>query len=247
MGISIDVQFIKRYVCENKEKCLKITGITVILIIALTIFLTNSLTKDNNVTVIDTSSSATITSEVENEKESEIELETKLEVVEEFIIIDIEGAVKIQGVVRLPAGSRVNDAVNVAGGLTADANTRNVNLAARLTDGDKVYIPKHGETDNQNNNSAPAGIITNSVNGGSQSASNGGNSSNTGITADGKVNINTATSEQLQTLSGVGPVTAQKIIEYRETVGAYSRIEDIMRVSGIGTRTFENLKNKITV
>ena len=122
-------------------------------------------------------------------------------------------------------------------------------------DGDKVYIPRQGEQNNSVNRSEPAGIITNFISNGSSISNAAGNSASasantanaTGNAADGMVNINTATSVQLQTLSGVGPVTAQKIIEYRESVGGFAKIEDIMRVSGIGTKTFEGFKDKIII
>ena len=87
-----------------------------------------------------------------------------------------------------------------------------------------------------------AGIVTNAV-----SNSSGGVLTDSTGGGDGTVNINTANSEQLQTLSGVGPVTAQKIIDHRESSGGFKKIEDIMKVSGIGTKTFEKLKDKINI
>ena len=247
MNIAINTNAIRRYILENKKKCLKIAGLALVLIIALAIYLTNNLTKDNSITITEEHGNEITIGEPGN-----VTSEAK----EELIVVDIEGAVRTPGVVYLKSGSRVNDAVLEAGGLTNNADTRGVNLAARLTDGDKVYIPIQGEQKSSFvNNSEPAGIITHLISDSSyissdsaDSAKVSGNSENAkGITADGLVNINTATSAQLQTLSGVGPVTAQRIIEFRESAGGFARIEDIMRVSGIGTKTFEGLRDKITI
>ena len=246
MSINIDMKAIKRYVFENKKKCLKTAGLMLVLMIALITWLTGSLTKDEGITVMEAHGNEIAADKAD---ESEMTAEAAVEK-EEFIVVDIEGAVRSPGVVYLPGGSRVNDAVEEAGGLTGDADTRNVNLASRLSDGDKIYIPKHGEEKSSPvNNSPPAGIVTHIVSNGSQAASEGASADSANHTGNtgGMVNINTATSAQLQTLSGVGPATAQKIIEYREAAGRFVRIEDIMRVSGIGTKTFEGFRDKIII
>ena len=138
-----------------------------------------------------------------------------------ILVIDIGGAVIFPGVLELPEGSRVYEAVEYAGGLREDADIRNVNLAAPLLDGEKIYIPTKEEAEQL------------SVSG-------------TGIPL-GKVNINTATSDALQTLNGVGPATAAAIIEYRTENGPFKKTEDLMNVSGIGKKTFEKLKEHIRV
>jgi len=250
MEIKFDVKATKRFILSNKKKCLKFTGIAFVLIVALTMYATGSLTNKGDIVLVDISSDEIAYEETDVPAATTEKTASDAEVQQEdeLMIIDIEGAVNFPGVVYLNIGSRVNDAVKEAGGLTGDANTRNVNLAARLTDGDKVYIPKQGEEKNTAvSNSEPAGIITNIVSGGSQSGAGDSSTANPGVGANGMVNINTATAAQLQTLSGVGPATAQKIIEYRETTGEYTRIEDIMRVSGIGVKTFEKFKDKITI
>lgn len=138
------------------------------------------------------------------------------------ICVDIGGAVRSPMLAELPEGSRVEDAIKAAGGLTEDADIENINRAEFLNDGDKIFIPK-SEVDEEGNPVSDPG------------------------TEGSKVNINTADSAQLQTLNGVGPVTAQKIIDYRSSNGRFASIEDIKNVSGIGDKTFEELKDDITI
>jgi len=171
------------------------------------------------------------------------------------IFVDVGGAVNINGLFALPAGSRVADAIEAAGGLKEDANVKYINRATVLYDGDRLYIP----TDNEvRNGTAPptAGQVTAS---GGYGGSGGNGStgsppyngpdetSDSNSTSNGLININTADSAELQKLNGVGPVTAQKIIDYRTKSGGFRRIEDITNVSGIGAKTFERLKSRITV
>ncbi len=149
---------------------------------------------------------------------------------ETIVVVDVAGAVKTPSVVYLDQGARVEDAIKAAGGLLDSADISAVNRASVLTDGQKIYIPQKGEEE-------PA-VSTN------ESAVQEAASSGSAVT---KVNINTASSEELQTLKGIGPSTAQKIIEYRTLYGAFGSIEDITNVSGIGEKTFENIKDQITV
>ena len=147
------------------------------------------------------------------------------------IFVDIGGAVKNPMLAELPDGSRVDDAIQAAGGLRQEADMTNVNRAEFLVDGQKIFIPSLALDEDGN-------LIEGASQAGSYSASEAG--------ASDKVNINTADSTQLQTLSGVGPATAQKIIDYRQSNGSFSSIEDIKNVSGIGDKTFEKLKDHIT-
>ena len=169
------------------------------------------------------------------------------------IFVDVGGAVNISGLFALPAGSRVADAIEAAGGLTDEANVKFINRAAILNDGDRLYVPTEAEV---RNGTAPptAGQVTSnggymggsgSVSGGSES--NKSETGNAGSPGQGLINLNTADSEELQKLNGVGPVTAQKIIDYRTKRGGFNKIEDLMNVSGIGAKTFEKLKDYITV
>lgn len=148
----------------------------------------------------------------------------------DVIVVDVDGAVVQPGIVELPAGSRVADAVAAAGGLAADADTQALNQAALLADGEKVYVPREGDD-------APAVASGGGATGGASDAA--------GEAA--AVNINTATLDELDGLPGVGPATAQAIIDEREENGPFTAPEDLMRVSGIGEKKFEKLANLICV
>jgi competence protein ComEA len=148
--------------------------------------------------------------------------------------VHVDGAVGSPGVVRLEGNDlRVCDAIEAAGGLKEGADTAGVNLAEPLTDGSKIHIPYEGEQA-VGEQDIPAGQTMTS-----------------GATGDGAatmlVNINTATSEELQGLPGVGEATAQAIIEERTANGPFATIEDLMRVSGIGEKKFAKLRSGICV
>lgn len=143
-------------------------------------------------------------------------------------VVHVDGAVRSPGVYPLSLDSpRVNDAVAAAGGLADDADTAAVNLAAPVADGAKVHVPTVSE------GVAPvASVATRTPVGTGEAA---------------LVNINTAGPDELQTLPGVGAATAAAIIEEREGGGPFSAIEDLMRVSGIGERKFEKIRDRICV
>jgi competence protein ComEA len=150
------------------------------------------------------------------------------------IVIQIIGAVVKPGVYTLPDGSRVQDAVNAAGGLLAEADANSVNLAARLDDGQQVNIPSQNSSQNApNTTSAPFNVVSTLT--------------PTAVSSTSLININTATVQQLDTLPGIGPVTAQNIVTYRQQHGPFQHIEDIMNVPGIGPVTFDHIQNLITV
>lgn len=138
------------------------------------------------------------------------------------VMVDIKGEVKDPGVYALKSTQRIVDAIQVAGGFLSEADQKQVNLAQKLTDEMVIYIPKVGE---EGVSSLPP--------------LNDGN--------DGKINLNQATVEQLETLPGIGPSKAEDILSYREEVGSFKAIEDLKEVSGIGEKTFEKLKNLISV
>ena len=146
------------------------------------------------------------------------------------VIVHITGAVPRPGIYALPEGSRVQDAIAAAGGFLAEAERTNINLAAFLIDGEKIDIPfAEGGSP-----VLPTPVGTNPVLPGSG-------------TSTELVNINTASSQELETLPGIGPTTAQKIIEYREQNGEFVSIEEIINVSGIGPGLYERIKDLITV
>lgn len=142
---------------------------------------------------------------------------------EAVIFVDIKGEVKKPGVYQMKVGDRVKDAIDAAGGLTAEADSQKVNLAQRVEDQMVIVVPKVGEEAE----AIPAGTT-------SKEASK-----------EGKVNINTATVEELKTLKGVGEKKAEAIIEYRKKNGSFKTKEDLMKVRGIGKKLFESFEERI--
>jgi competence protein ComEA len=155
------------------------------------------------------------------------------------IYVDVSGAVVKPCVVCLPAGSRVFDAVEAAGGLSELADTRTINQAAVLTDGEKIYVPTEDEVEA---GTVPATANDTAAPGGAGVSSGGGDA-----VRDGKIDINKASAEDLQQLSGIGPALSQRIIDYRDAHGAFKKTEDMKNVSGIGDKTFEKFRDVITV
>ena len=142
------------------------------------------------------------------------------------IIVDISGAVESPGVYMLQDGSRIFDLIEAAGGLTKDADINYINRAEILFDEAKIYIPSVRETSDLSPGST---VRTSSVSSGPS-----------------LININTADSETLQKIPGVGPSTAEKIISYRLSHGRFSSIEELTNISGIGAKTLEKMKGYIT-
>lgn len=145
--------------------------------------------------------------------------------------VHIKGAVTKPGVYPVMATTRWVDVVAQAGGLAANADVSQVNLAQLAVDQESLYIPKAGEE-------VPAAITP---------ASGSTAAAATGSTAGTLVNLNTATETELQTLSGVGPKKAADIIAYRDQNGGFKTVEDLKNVSGIGDKTFERLAPSVTV
>ena len=142
---------------------------------------------------------------------------------EAVIFVDIKGEVKKPGVYQMKVGDRVKDALDAAGGLTAEADSQKVNLAQRVEDQMVIVVPKVGEEAEE----IPAGETRKEA------------------TKEGKVNINTATVEELKTLKGVGEKKAEAIIEYRKKNGSFKTKEDLMKVRGIGKKLFESFEERI--
>jgi len=137
----------------------------------------------------------------------------------EDVVVYVAGAVSEPDVYRLPAGSRVNDAVQRAGGPTARAEVEGLNLAARLTDGQQIVMPSRA--------AGPAGVVAGSGDAG---------------TMDAPIGLATATVEELDTIEGIGPVTAQKIIDFRAEHGGSSSVDQLDQIDGIGPATMDALR-----
>jgi len=145
----------------------------------------------------------------------------------------VVGAVKKPGVYEVPAGARVNDAVELAGGMTKKADAAAVNLARVIGDGEQITIPEKGSASVQSGTGESAVPV-----GGTHASSS---------TSGGKVNINSASPEELKTLPGIGDATAAKIIASRESEGPFQKPEDLKRVSGIGDKKYAAVADLITV
>jgi competence protein ComEA len=139
------------------------------------------------------------------------------------VVVDVEGAVRRPGLVRLRAGSRVADAVAHAGGATRLADRSGVNLAAPVSDGQQVVVPRRG-----------AGA-----------AAGGAAASGAGSPSSGPISLSSATAEQLDTLPGVGPVTAQKIVAYRQEHGAFHSVDELDAIPGIGPARLNQLRDLV--
>ena len=185
---------------------------------------------------------------IENQEiNEEFTTDNENEKTEEKILIHISGAVNKEGIIELSNDSRIADAIEKAGGLKDDANIKDINLAYKLEDGMKIYIPNNTEQEEKKkNNDINNEIIMDNTNeyitiSGENEKADNNNVKNT------KININTATQTELETLPGIGPSTALKIINYRKENGKFKNIEDIKEVSGIGEAKFENIRNLIIV
>ena len=144
------------------------------------------------------------------------------EIEDRSIYVHIEGCVNNSGLIKTTEGIRLYELIDLAGGATDDADLSKVNLASIISDTQKVYIPKtfvYEESENEFSS----------------------------ISQEGIVNINTANLSELQTLDGIGPSMANKIISYREKEGYFTKPEDIMNVSGIGESKYNKIKEKITI
>lgn len=157
-------------------------------------------------------------SKIEERKEKTKGTESKLQ--SKTILVDTKGAIYREGVYELQSGARVKDAVEKAGGFLPEADITKVNLAQLVQDQMVIYVPKKGEQ---------------------IAAANGA------PLPEGKIQINTATKEQLEKISGIGPRKAENIIKYREQHGPFQKVEDLLEVDGIGEKSLEKMKDEIIV
>lgn len=215
---------------SNKEKIKKIGIIIIIMVLIIGYFIYQ---RKNEFTI------------KEEELSNENTIKEPKEEKSKKIIVHISGAVKQEGVVELEENSRIADAIEKVGGLKENAETKEINLAYKLEDGMKIYIPTKEEI--QNKESQEANKENQYVYEGTKENNSQRNSEEKNISVNKKVNINKASQEELDNLPGIGPSTASKILEYRKQNGNFKNIEDIKEVSGIGEAKFEKIKEMITV
>jgi competence protein ComEA len=168
-----------------------------------------------------------VPTEINEEEEAAKPLENQIQETES-LIVDVKGQVKMPGVYSSSQEERVIDVVQRAGGLTENADESKVNFAEHVQDAMVIYIPAKGEE-----GSVPQGLTSNPT--------------DTGGTKQGKINLNKADENELQNLPGIGPSKAAAIMEYRVTNGPFKSVEDLKNISGIGDKTFDKLKDLITV
>lgn len=183
------------------------------------------------------------TNAIENTSEEEIEnvlevaqTNTTKETEEKNIFVHIAGCVQKEGMLELSSNSRIADAIEKAGGLTQEADLSDINLAYLLEDGMKIYIPNQNERQENNEKTEDTAKTENTPSMQIQDTN----------TKQDVININTATQEELDTLPGIGPATAAKIIAYRKEKGKFNNKEEIKEVSGIGEAKYEKIKEYIS-
>ncbi len=170
--------------------------------------------------------------------------EEEIETLGEYVSVDIKGAIRNPGVYNLKEGSVVNDLIKAAGGLMADADTSTLNLSKKLSDEMVIVVYTKAEVKEQNQTSLGDASITNELE--SNETIIGGTTKEK-QESNGKINLNTASQEELETLPGIKTVKAQSIIAYRQKCGAFRKIEDIKNISGVGDKLYEQIKDYITV
>lgn len=210
--------------CRKNMKWMKLAVIALVVITALVFFGTKG--ENEEITVVQ--DGETVTSQENRLDETENDLTDDTEIMPlEKIFVDLDGCVKNPGVYEIDEGTRLHEVIELAGGLTKRADTTLINQAEVLVDGQKILIPEKSEQDETEVQK--------------DGAKNGA------VTADGRININLADADMLQEIPGVGPATAEKILSYREINGKFKTVEEIKNVSGIGEKTFEKMKDMITI
>ena len=221
----------------NKKTKIIIIAILVVLLGAIIYYVYGRETPENNKNAIIPYEDETIQSKENNISEDKSEENST-----EKIIIYIAGAIKKEGVYELEEGSRISDAIEQAEGLKEEADITNINLAYKLEDGMKIRIPTQTENNEKDINKISEEYIT--KNSGLETENI---IEDTSKEKEEKIDINKATQEELETLSGIGPSTANKIVQYRKDNGNFKSIEDIKNVNGIGESKYNEIKEKIIV
>jgi competence protein ComEA len=209
-----------KYFLENKQRIVRVAIITVLILAALFLFLFRTGNQEE----------AELIKQSDSESLTDIESDVSVDV----IVVDVAGAVENPSVIEIPIDSRINDAIQAAGGLTSQADISQINRAAILSDGEKIFIP------------AVPGVA--SV---TPSPANGeGVTSSSNYLVDSsnlKININYASASELESVPGIGPVTSEKIIRYRIDHGLFRKLDEILKVSGIGDKTYAKMKPYICI
>lgn len=225
----------------NKKNILCIS----IIIIAIIIIYYTCIKKEDYLDV--NSNLNMIISNNENIQIEENVLKKDLDNINNKIVVHITGAIKKEGIYELNENSRIADAIEMAGGLNDNANINNINLAYVLQDGMKIYIPQKGENTNEVKDNTDMYIYNKNEEKTIKNENTIDSSQNVNNTKTDKININTATQKELETLPGIGESTALKIINYRKDNGKFNSIEDIKKVSGIGESKYSKIKSLIKI
>lgn len=202
--------------------------LVVILIICILTYIKggrNELVKNDNTSIFVEENNENNDENIEESSEENIDKKSKV-VKDKNIIVEIKGEVKKPDVYKLNDESIVKDVIDMAGGLTEEADISNINRAEKLKNHQLVYIQNKNQDKNNISYSQNSTVSSNS---------------------GGKININCAQIEELKNLNGIGEAKAKRIIEYREKVGSFNSIEDIKNIEGIGEKSFEKLKDEIEV
>lgn len=216
---------------KKLDKDYIVIGIIIIAVIIFIVLNIGKVTEFNKEEKENTTINASIEESKNNIEEKEIkENEEEQKEVGTGIFVHIDGWIQNPGVYEIKENDRVNTIIEKAGGLKEGASIKSINLAAKLSDGDKIYIPNREEEKQ---------IETTEV--------KGNNTGTVKITKNSKININKASISELKQITGIGESTANKIIDYRENVGKFKKIEDIKEVKGIGDSKYESIKDKITI
>ena len=213
----------------NKDQLILLLLATIIIIMGAGIFFWQNMKNSQLISSMTVSASLNQTDLFSGHHGSNpLSEESVKEIKNEKILVHVAGEVLNSGVYELESGARVIDALMAAGGATSLANLDIINLAAPISDGEKIYIPSVIEKINQFNQNSSF-----------TSYSSGGSS--------GKININTADASELQKLTGIGPGKAKSIIDYRNKNGPFKSVDDLLNVSGIGEKTLEKIRDEIVV
>lgn len=219
--------FSKSLFYENKNKLIKILLVATLIIASIFLYLAkNNSSKDAEINRELNNSQQETSESVKEDVDDEGESDKS----EKTVICDVSGEIKNSKVCELKKGSRVEDAINYCGGLTEKADISGINRAKIIQDGEKIIIPKKGEK-----------IFSQT----SETAEDS-SFSKTGKESS-KININTASNEELQNVTGIGPATADKIVKYRKEKGLFRNLAELKKVKGIGDKKYKKIKENLCI